>query len=81
MVCTSPCPTMDMMVNRISSPGIDIQESTNRWVARSTLPPTKPEAPPIAHGDHDVEGGRGQANGQRNPVRRRSGGSSRSRPT
>ena len=47
MVCTSPCPTMDMMVNRISSPGIDTQASTNRWVVRSTLPPTNPEAPPI----------------------------------
>ena len=47
MIWSSPCPTIDMMVNNSSSPGKAIQASTKRCSARSTLPPRNPEVPPI----------------------------------
>ena len=48
MVWGRPRPTIDMMVNRISSPGIDTQASTKRCTARSTLPPRNPDVPPTS---------------------------------
>ena len=47
MICRTPRPTMDMLVNSKSSPGKNIQASTKRCTAKSNLPPMNPERAPI----------------------------------
>ena len=39
MIGSKPCPTTDMIVSRISSPGKAIQASTKRCTTRSSFPP------------------------------------------
>ena len=46
MICSTPRPTTDITVSRISRPGIDIHASTKRCTVRSSHPPMKPEMPP-----------------------------------
>ena len=48
MICRRPCPAMDMIVSKSSSPGNDIQASTNLCTARSSFPPINPAVPPIS---------------------------------
>ena len=58
MSCTIPRPVIDMTVSNSSSPGNDIQASTNLCTTRSSLPPMNPEVPPIQPCHDNVEGGR-----------------------
>ena len=48
MICGMPWPMMVMTVSSSSRPGNDIQASTRRCTARSSLPPTNPATPPIS---------------------------------
>ena len=48
MVCSSPWPTSDITVIRMSSPGKAIQASTNRCTTISSLPPKNPVVVPIS---------------------------------
>ena len=48
MSCASPRSAIDMTVNSSSSPGNDIQASTNRCTTKSGLPPRNPDVPPIS---------------------------------
>ena len=48
MICSRPCPAIDMIVSNSSRPGNDIHASTNRCTKRSSLPPMNPALPPIS---------------------------------
>ena len=48
MSCKIPRPVIDMTVNSSSSPGNDIQASTNLCTTKSSLPPRNPDVPPIS---------------------------------
>ena len=74
MICGMPWPTMVIMVNSSSRPGNDIQASTRRCTAKSSLPPTNPATPADQQRHDHAQSGAGEPHPERQPAPRTAGG-------